>query len=122
MSYEQQNWVTGNRITAEKLNHMEQGISSAGGGTALIVNITVTQEDADTVFTLDKTWREIDAAYPNVVVVYSYGEHVEKSVPFNVTSASSSSLYDVGIGSFGGLFETNDADDYPRVVNGSGTV
>lgn len=92
---------------------------SGGGGTEpLIVNITETQEDADTVCTLDKTWREIDAAYPNVVAVRSYGEYVEKSVPHEVSAASSSSLYGVEIEWFDGTFETNDADGYPRIVIG----
>lgn len=31
--YEKQTWVTGEVITKEKLNHMEDGIASAGGGT-----------------------------------------------------------------------------------------
>ena len=29
--YEKQTWVTGETITAEKLNHMEDGISGGGG-------------------------------------------------------------------------------------------
>ena len=47
MSYEQQNWVTGNRITAEKLNHMEQGIAeaSSGGVEVLTVQWGVTTPD-----------------------------------------------------------------------------
>lgn len=35
MSYEKQTWVTGETITAEKLNHMEDGI--AGSGKALYI-------------------------------------------------------------------------------------
>ena len=31
MSYEKQTWVTGETITAEKLNHMEDGIMESGG-------------------------------------------------------------------------------------------
>lgn len=33
MSYEKQNWATGDVITAEKLNHMEDGIEDSGAGT-----------------------------------------------------------------------------------------
>ncbi len=71
MSYEQQNWVTGNRITAEKLNHMEQGISSAGGGTALIIRYDRTEGDVHT-FThyFDKTWQEVANALTNFTPVY----------------------------------------------------
>lgn len=32
MSYEKQTWVTGDVVTADKLNHMEDGISNSGGG------------------------------------------------------------------------------------------
>lgn len=31
MSYEKQTWVTGETVTADKLNHMEDGIADAGG-------------------------------------------------------------------------------------------
>ena len=74
MSYEQQNWVTGNRITAEKLNHMEQGISSAGGGTALIIRYDHTEEDTDYyTFYFDKTWQEVVNALTNFTPVYMHG-------------------------------------------------
>lgn len=32
MAYEKQTWTTGEVITQEKLNHMEDGIANAGGG------------------------------------------------------------------------------------------
>ena len=32
MAYEKQTWVTGEVITKEKLNHMEDGIANSGGG------------------------------------------------------------------------------------------
>lgn len=54
MSYEKHTWETGETITAEKLNNLEQGITNAG---ILVVN-GVYDEQANTV-TLDKTWQEI---------------------------------------------------------------
>ena len=51
--YEKQTWATGDVITEEKLNHMEDGISNAGG--VMVVN----ENDV----TLDKTWKEIYDAY-----------------------------------------------------------
>lgn len=98
----------------------KNGGSGGVGTEPLIVNITETQDDASTVYTLDKTWREIDAAYPNVVAVRSYGKHVEKSVPYEVEAASSSSLYGVKLGGFEDTFETNDTDGYPRIVSSGG--
>ena len=53
MAYDKQTWVNGEVITAEKLNHMEDGIAGAGG--SLIVNWV---DNA-----LDKTVAELYAAY-----------------------------------------------------------
>lgn len=55
MSYTKQVWATGDIITEEKLNHMEDGISANG---VLVVGTTVS---GNTV-TLDKTWQEIHEA------------------------------------------------------------
>ena len=55
MSYEKQTWNTGDTITDDKLNHMEDGISSVG---SLVVNY-VFGESTDT---LDKTYAEIRSA------------------------------------------------------------
>lgn len=41
MSYTKQTWADGDIITANKLNHIEDGIASAGGGIT-IANILVT--------------------------------------------------------------------------------
>lgn len=49
MSYTPTNWATGDTITAEKLNKLEQGVASAGS----VLILTDTNE------TLDKTWQEI---------------------------------------------------------------
>ena len=49
--YEKQNWKTGDVITQEKLNHMEDGIASSGG--MFVVNMNGDNG------TLDKTWQEI---------------------------------------------------------------
>ena len=53
MSYTPTNWTTGDTITAEKLNKMEQGIASAGGGGGVLI-VTIDENNA-----LDHTWKEI---------------------------------------------------------------
>ena len=67
MSYSKQTWVNGEVITAEKLNHMEDGIEGAGGGgsSALVVNVT---QDNPNKFTMDKTWDEIKSAGGNILI------------------------------------------------------
>lgn len=52
MSYTPTNWVTGDTITATKLNNMEQGIANAGGGVSGLIT--------DTNDALDKTYNEIN--------------------------------------------------------------
>ena len=58
MSYIKQTWETGDVITANKLNHMEDGI---GGEEDFIVTLTPTSQDMSG--TMDKTCGEITAAY-----------------------------------------------------------
>lgn len=55
MSYEKQTWATGDVITAEKLNHMEDGIA---GGTLVIGGFSYSDNNELT-GTSDKTWQEI---------------------------------------------------------------
>ena len=50
MAYEKQTWVTGEVITAEKLNHMEDGISGSGGSNALICEYDYNLEHTDKTF------------------------------------------------------------------------
>lgn len=52
MSYEKQTWTTGEVITAEKLNHMEDGIGSC-------VMVATATEDGEFIV-LDKTYNEIN--------------------------------------------------------------
>ena len=61
MSYEKQTWQTGDTVTSAKLNHMEDGIASAGGGGVLVAT--------DTDGALNKTWQEMyDSAVPIFVL------------------------------------------------------
>jgi len=55
MTYTKQTWTTGDVITADKLNHMEDGIADIGGGIVLL-NVTQTP---DTAYHLGKSYSEI---------------------------------------------------------------
>ena len=67
MAYEKQTWVTGEVITKEKLNHMEDGIADSGG-------VIVAEEDSDA--QLDKTWQEICDALSEKKQVYVYAHRL----------------------------------------------
>ena len=67
MSYTKQTWVTGDTITAEKLNHIEDGID--GISDILIVNVDYT----GSANVLDKTYTEIKNALlsgQNIIICY----------------------------------------------------
>lgn len=80
MAYVKQTWSCGDDISADKLNHMEQGIedaSQSGGGTSepLIVSFDhMEQAHQSTTLFYDKTWQEIvDALTANRPVYAKYG-------------------------------------------------
>ena len=60
MSYTPHTWQSGETVTAEKLNVLEQGVASGGGGMRVSV---ITEEDTPqagyTTQTMDKTWQQI---------------------------------------------------------------
>lgn len=61
MTYTPTTWATGDVITADKLNNIEQGIVNAGGAKALIVTASNLPDKNNTYTTptLDKTFDEI---------------------------------------------------------------
>ena len=75
MAYEKQTWECGDVITADKMNHMEDGIANAGGGDtdAFVINVS-RDTDKPWIFVSDKTYNEIDTAY---------GEGKQLEVVFN---------------------------------------
>lgn len=71
MAYTPKTWQCNDTITAEDLNHMEQGIADAsqgGGGTEPLI-VTSNYDESTDEQTLDKTWQEIhDALAENRLV------------------------------------------------------
>ena len=114
MAYEKQTWQTGDVITQEKLNHMEDGIAGAGGGSVLVVN---TNEDLSTnSIVLDKTWAEIqEAVVSHGVVVHKTllgGDEIYTPVTVGVIAG----LYIV-VSDF--VFTTTSIDGYPKYEDDS---
>lgn len=64
MAYEKQTWEIGQVITAENLNHIEDGLASGG---VLLVNAT--EDETAEATTLDKTWQQIHDAAIAVIVL-----------------------------------------------------
>jgi len=100
MAYEKQNWNNGEVITANKLNHMEDGIATG----VLVVGL---QEDGST---LDKTWQEIyDAMLTNGAVIIT--EDGGTRVATITQCRSANSKYVVLTGS--DAYIVNTTDGYP---------
>lgn len=109
MSYDKNTWATGDTITAQKLNHMEDGIANAGG--ALLVNVSVDEHE----LVLDKTFKEIEstmkAGTPVIIKLWL-------SPPINTDFDN---MYSNGVHSVGCAAYTNrdDSGSYYSVSDGT---
>lgn len=113
MAYNKTTWETGDVITAEKLNNIENGIAGIKG----VMSITVSEDD-DTA-TLSATWQQISDAIGSMTPVFVYMPELN-IMPLIVVSA----VYDSGNDKYdAGLFDCQSgqlytysctsADDYP---------
>jgi len=106
MSYEKQEWANGDIITADKLNHMEDGIASGGG---LVLHAT--DDSAQNRTVLDRTWQEInDAFVSGMNVVVAYGTEEAKAL---METYNDGSTYKLQFGISGDGYDANSPDDYP---------
>lgn len=117
MAYEMHEWVCNEPITADKLNHIEAGIvdASGSGGGEESGTLIVRLEIIDGVETMDKTWAEIEAAFPNVRVTDEDGI---KSMPVveinNLDISVSIGWVEPSDSSFGiGTYTASSTDAHP---------
>ena len=85
MSYEPTSWQTGDVVTAEKLNKLENGVAGSSSSENLIA--TLTYNSADSYFTLDKSWQDIKNALDAggiVVAKETYNEESSDSVSADI--------------------------------------
>lgn len=126
MSYEKTNWKTGDTITAEKLNHAEQGIydNSISGGGVLIIDGSWIDEGT---LRLDHTWNEIND-FDGLVILQL--EHPEKgtgskvNVFLNVVYGyPPRDIYTINFNTLDGLelkFSAESPEDYPVFTDDGG--
>lgn len=102
MAYTKQTWADGDIISAEKLNHIEDGIDGASGGAVIsqmvflkpkdIVNFTAGQEikfDSSNSHFLDAEDNEVDI-FTGVFVPYYY---MEEANGISVSNTYSNGIY-----------------------------
>lgn len=83
MAYEKQTWATGDTITAEKLNHMEDGIGAGGG--SFVITFTENNES----YTADKTTTECaEAVTSGMDIIAKLGSEIYRLVAANVDFVS----------------------------------
>lgn len=89
MSYNKTTWQTGDKITAAKMNKIEDGIAAAeqsgGGANVMIVNVTITNSSTNNLkgSYIDKTFGEVFTALDSGTLVYlkiTYGTDAEQYV------------------------------------------
>lgn len=89
MAYQKQSWQTGETITAQKLNHIEDGISNniSSGNSDNILTVEVYFDDSDNKFKLNKTYRQIEEAFPNLRIIATkveQGVYVNKTLFYDI--------------------------------------
>ena len=88
MAYQKQNWQTGETITAQKLNHIEDGISNntGGGSSDNVLTVEAYFDSSDNRFKLNKTYRQIEEAFPNLRIIAIEVEetYVNKAICYDI--------------------------------------
>lgn len=131
MAYEPKTWVCGETITAEALNHIEDGLAECCGGSAVVVRATAgtcpDDPDKGAKF-LDKTWNEIKAAYDaglNVYLEYFQERGNEEQYWYRECLTQLFNLSDEqeqlilwGVTFAGDPYDCSDPDAYPFACDG----
>lgn len=119
--YEKQTWVTGEVITKEKLNHMEDGIADSGG-LIFPIGFTYAKMEPPMALTLNKTWNEIKSALesnllPVAIGDVTYGGEIANMVAIvmGVMKEDSSYLVTLNLAGTSEDLYTDSPDGYPSI-------
>lgn len=96
MAYEKHTWSCGETVTAEHLNHMEDGIAEGGGGSEPMI-VTVAQRSGEENFYMDKTFGEIRNAFTNgqsIIVIHD--QSVESETNMSISRVTAVKYYTSG--------------------------
>lgn len=110
MAYTKNTWKTGDIVSSQKLNHMEDGIANSEN--VFIVGGVSLGENDGLEGTLDKTWQEIhDAMLSKICFVVIAGDNNIKQELIEDVYVNQGGDYSVSIS--GNEFITSEANGYP---------
>lgn len=114
MAYTKNTWNTGDIVSSQKLNHMEDGIANSEN-VFIVGGVSLGEVDA-LEGTLDKTWQEIhDAMLSKICVVVVTDDNSIQQILISEAAYDGNKYY-VAFGNYS--FETSTANGYP--ANGGG--
>ena len=125
MAYEPKTWECGETITAEALNHMEQGITSGGGTEPLILTAHIEQDGEQTCSVLDHTYNDVKDALESGRLVLLSGDggyvYINSILVAEGLYALLVQLPDLSVGQMQLMpFTAESADDYLKFCMGAG--
>ena len=121
MSYTPTTWASGDVITAEKLNKLENGVAN-NSNDYLYVTLTRTESGGELVYTADKTAAEIYAAAPSVIFnVDTYSDDWSSDIFTDINTRLNAWIHDSDGYRFGPGYPCNhlslgaiNGSDYPQ--------
>lgn len=116
MSYTPTTWAAGDTVTAAKLNKLEQGVASSGGG--LKVGVTTIDGGTNTIYALDKTWKQISDAIENGIIPYEITDEKYVNILSRVYTYENpgGTVYAVAFGQ-NDPYETSSENSYPSYIS-----
>ena len=116
MRYTPTQWKAGDVVTSEKLNKIEQGIASNGGGSGGGILIVTGILSGATV-TLDKTWKEIyDADFAVIKIISQEPMIISYAVISNIYFTGSKYELSVTTDETIIYFDTDTENGYPSTT------
>lgn len=106
MAYEKHTWETGETITAEKLNNLEDGVSGSGG------ILCVREQDDGAYIVLDKTFNEISTHLQSGGIAFTL-RGSQNNITVKLIQIVTDQGYKVQTSDYS--FYAMSADDYPRI-------
>lgn len=119
MSYTKNTWNTGDTVTAEKLNNLENGVVNAGA-----LKVVISYDETTSVETLSETFLTIKEAVMAGRAVFAIGESLGEVDVLTVANLYWDDGYGCAVGCNGGngmwrVYECESENDYPSYNWGS---